>query len=246
MALTHSGAHSCMVELIQMCRLNHQSHLFLWLRCDTSAPTQRLQRAGYTRLEPLSMATLGPCQSVTYSEMPPLCSPIPYNLKSSVSPQQDTSLCSLRRVTSYPSSDRKRTSTYVPRGKERQRIWLGEEEGRVRGRGEDICGQERRGEAGSQMLNLQGPAQMPHLCSTAKPFMHIILRTTKCVFTRGHRDSRWQIPGCRQYSAGDRGQADSDYSYKMMVSVSFLLLLYYEGVLRPIVYHFFLPSKLLE
>ena len=56
----------------------------------------------------------------------------------------------------------------------------------------------------------------------------------------------WQIPGCRQYSAGNGGQADSDYSYEMMVYVSLLLLLYYEGVLRPVVYHFFLLSKLLE
>lgn len=45
-----------------------------------------------------------------------------------------------KKVTTYPSRDRKRTSTYEPRGKERQRIWLGEEEGRVRARGEDICG----------------------------------------------------------------------------------------------------------
>lgn len=61
-----------------------------------------------------------------------------------------------------------------------------------------------------------------------------------CIYPRPQRPMAGRF-----LSAGDRGQAYSDYSYKM-VSVSLLLLLYYEEVLRPVVYHFFLPSKLLE
>lgn len=67
-----------------------------------------------------------------------------------------------------------------------------------------------------------------------------------CIYQRPQRFTAGRFLAADSTVQGTEEQADSDYSYKMMVSVSFLLLLYYEGVLRPIVYHFFLPSKLLE
>lgn len=71
-------------------------------------------------------------------------------------------------------------------GEAKDMAWRRGGKGERKGRGHLWLGE--RSEAGSQMLNLQGPAQMPHLCSTANPYMAVILRTTKCVFTRGHRD----------------------------------------------------------
>lgn len=68
----------------------------------------------------------------------------------------------------------------------------------------------------------------------------------KCIYQRPQRLAAGRFLAADGTVQGTEDRQTVTIVIKLMVSVSFLLLLYYEGVLRPIVYHFFLPSKLLE
>lgn len=114
--------------------------LFPWLRCDTSAPYTEAPEGQVHQTGALEHGHTWCLQvcDILWDATAMFPDPVQsqkqcFTLVEHKSPQS-------KKVTTYPSRDRKRTSTYEPRGKERQRIWLGEEEGRVRARGEDICG----------------------------------------------------------------------------------------------------------